>query len=179
MIGFVIFTLTISEIQGRKLFKCYAKFYFLQKVFFVIISLTLFQFIGSEGILLGYGLSFMLFFKQMYLSIKRKNYNFKFLKEKSGFIANNYSLDIAGSIKGQIDKLMIAPMFGFALLGNYYLGSGYEKSSEYKANYKGFEWWTGAEWSKNKRLYRRLCRRDSTIENFSALGNLSLISNKT
>jgi O-antigen/teichoic acid export membrane protein len=122
VIGFVIFTLIISEIQGRKLFKCYAKFYFLQKLFFVIISLTLFEFIGSEGILLGYGLSFMLFFKQMYLSIKRKNYNFKFLKEKSGFIANNYSLDIAGSIKGQIDKLMIAPMFGFALLGNYYLG---------------------------------------------------------
>ena len=65
------------------------------------------------------------------------------------------------------------------MIGNYYLGSGYEKSSEYKANYKGFEWWTGSEWSKNKRLYRRLCRRDSTIENFSALGNLSLISNKT
>ncbi len=122
VIGFVIFTLTISEIQGRRLFKCYAKFYFLQKVFFVIISLTLFQFIGSEGILLGYGFSFMLFFKRMYISIKRKNYDFKFLKEKSGFIANNYSLDIAGSIKGQIDKLMIAPMFGFALLGNYYLG---------------------------------------------------------
>ena len=65
------------------------------------------------------------------------------------------------------------------MIGNFYMGSGYEKSSEYKANYKGFEWWTGTEWSKNKRLYRRLCRRDSTLENFSALGNLSLISNKT
>jgi hypothetical protein len=65
------------------------------------------------------------------------------------------------------------------LIGSYYLGSGYEKSSEYKANYKGFEWWTGTEWSKSKRLYRRLCRRDSKLENFSALGNLSLISNKT
>ena len=65
------------------------------------------------------------------------------------------------------------------MIESYYLGSGYEKSSEYKANYKGFEWWTGSEWRKNKKLYKRLCRRDSTLENFSALGNLSLISNKT
>ena len=65
------------------------------------------------------------------------------------------------------------------LIGSYYLGSGYERSSAYKANYKGFEWWTGTEWSKNKRLYRRLCRRDSALNDFSSLGNLSLISNKT
>jgi hypothetical protein len=65
------------------------------------------------------------------------------------------------------------------LIGSYYLGSGYERSSEYKANYKGFEWWTGTEWSKNKRLYRRLCRRDSALNDFSSLENLSLILNKT
>ena len=122
VIGFVIFTLIISEFQGRKLYKNYAKFWVLQKLFFVLISLGLYQFIGADAILLGYGLSFMLFFKRMYISLKTKNYNFKFLKEKSGFIANNYSLDLASSIKGEIDKLMIVPMFGFGLLGNYYLG---------------------------------------------------------
>jgi hypothetical protein len=46
----------------------------------------------------------------------------------------------------------------------FYMGSGYETSSEYKANYRGFEWWTGTEWSTNKKLYRSLCRRDSRIE---------------
>jgi hypothetical protein len=60
-------------------------------------------------------------------------------------------------------------------VGNFYMGSGYETSSEYKAKYKGFEWWTGTEWSTNKRLYKRLCRRDSKLSDFSALGNLSLI----
>ena len=122
VIGFVIFNLVIAEIQGRKLYKTYAKFFVLQKIFFVLISLSLFQFIGAEGILLGYALSFIPFFKRMYISLKTKNYNFKFLKEKSGFIANNYSLDLTKSIKGQIDKLMIAPMLGFGILGNYYLG---------------------------------------------------------
>ena len=122
VIGFVIFNLVIAEIQGRKLYKTYAKFFVLQKIFFVLISLGLFQFMGVEGILLGYGLSFIPFLKRMYTSLKIKNYDFKFLKEKSGFIANNYSLDLTKSVKGQIDKLMIAPMFGFGLLGNYYLG---------------------------------------------------------
>jgi O-antigen/teichoic acid export membrane protein len=122
VIGFIIFNLTIAEIQGRKLYKSYAKTIILQKIFFVAISFILFQIIGSEGILLGYGLSFILFFKRMYISIKTKNYDFGFIKEKKGFIANNYSLDLTSAIKGQVDKLMIAPMFGFGLLGNYYLG---------------------------------------------------------
>ena len=122
VIGFVIFMLTISEIQGRKLYKTYAKFFVLQKMFFVLISLVLFQIIGVEGILLGYGLSYIPFFRRMYSSIKTKNFDFKFIKEKKGFMINNYSLDLTGSVKGQIDKLMIAPLFGFGLLGNYYLG---------------------------------------------------------
>ena len=61
----------------------------------------------------------------------------------------------------------------------FYMGSGYELSSEYKANYRGFEWWTGTEWSRNKRQYRRLCKRDSRIESLRDLGNLSLLSDKT
>ena len=61
----------------------------------------------------------------------------------------------------------------------FYMGSGYELSSEYKANYKGFEWWTGTEWSTNKKQYRKLCRRDSKIESLRDLGNLSLIADKT
>ena len=61
----------------------------------------------------------------------------------------------------------------------FYMGSGYENSSEYKANYKGFEWWTGTEWSTNKKQYRRLCRRDSKLSGFSELGNLSLIPDKS
>ena len=60
----------------------------------------------------------------------------------------------------------------------FYMGSGYENSSEYKANYKGFEWWTGSSWSTNKKQYRKLCKRDSKIETLAELGNLSLISDK-
>lgn len=54
----------------------------------------------------------------------------------------------------------------------FYMGSGYEQSSEYKSNYKGFEWWTGTKWSTDKKTYRSLCRRDSTIETLKDVATL-------
>ena len=52
---------------------------------------------------------------------------------------------------------------------HFYMGSGYEKSSEYKAHWSGFEWWTGTEWSNNKRKFLRLCKRDSELKLISDL----------
>jgi len=50
-----------------------------------------------------------------------------------------------------------------------YLGPGYERSSMYKADIVGFEWWTGSEWSQDVDQYRWLCRRDSKIKNVADL----------
>lgn len=50
-----------------------------------------------------------------------------------------------------------------------YLGPGYEKSSIYKSDFAGFEWWTGREWSRDVDQYRWLCRRDSKISAVSDL----------
>lgn len=45
-----------------------------------------------------------------------------------------------------------------------YLGPGYERSSLYKADMQGFEWWNGDVWSNDADHYRWLCRRDSKIK---------------
>jgi hypothetical protein len=55
-----------------------------------------------------------------------------------------------------------------------YTGSGYEKSSIYKANIPGFQWWTGMEWSSDVEKYKELCLRDSKIRSFKALTSLDL-----
>ena len=55
---------------------------------------------------------------------------------------------------------------------DFYLGSGYERSSIYKSSYKGFQWWTGTEWSNNKKRYVALCERDSSLKKISDLANL-------
>ena len=50
-----------------------------------------------------------------------------------------------------------------------YLGPGYERSSVYKADMQGFEWWTGDVWSQDLDHYRWLCRRDSKIKSVADL----------
>ena len=60
---------------------------------------------------------------------------------------------------------------------NYvYTGPGYEKSSIYKADFKGFEWWTGNELSTDRNEFIKLCKRDSkvkTIEDLSKIWDLT------
>lgn len=50
-----------------------------------------------------------------------------------------------------------------------YLGAGYEQGSEYKSSFRGFEWWTGSNWSRLKKSYKRLCKRDSETKLISDL----------
>jgi hypothetical protein len=64
-------------------------------------------------------------------------------------------------------------------MDHYLLGSGYEQSSAYKSKYKGFEWWTGAEWSTSRKQYNKLCRRDSRVETISEIASLLQIQDKT
>jgi len=52
-----------------------------------------------------------------------------------------------------------------------YLGAGYERGSEYKASFRGFEWWTGEQWSTAKKTYKKLCKRDSDLTVISDLRN--------
>ena len=47
----------------------------------------------------------------------------------------------------------------------YYLSYSYEKSSMYKSRFDGFEFWTGRGWMSNKNIYKKLCEKDSSIEN--------------
>lgn len=45
-----------------------------------------------------------------------------------------------------------------------YLLGGYEQCCFYKSNFKGFEFWTGVEWSTNVELYKELVQRDEKIK---------------
>ena len=50
-----------------------------------------------------------------------------------------------------------------------YTGLGYHRHGLYKSRKKGFEWWTGREWSTNKELFRELLDKDSKVESLSDL----------
>ena len=122
VIGYVIFQLFLGELLGFKLFKRYGKFYILQKIMFVCLALSFNHIIGFEGIIIAYGVSYLAFSFPVFKMLTTVKPNFGILKTKFSFIINNYLFDLSGTANSHIDKLIIAPMFGFVLLGNYYLG---------------------------------------------------------
>ena len=56
-------------------------------------------------------------------------------------------------------------------INKYYLSFAYEESSIYKANYDGFEFWTGRKWLDDKNIYETLCKRDSNINDLASLND--------
>ena len=122
VIGYVIFQLFLAELLGFKLFKRYGKFYILQKITFVCLALSFNHIIGFEGIIIAYGASYLIFSLPVFKMLTTVKPNFEILKTKFSFVTSNYLYDLSSAANHQIDKLIIAPIFGFALLGNYYLG---------------------------------------------------------
>ena len=122
VIGYVIFQLFLAELLGFKLFKRYGKFYILQKITFVCLALSFNHIIGFEGIIIAYGASYLIFSLPVFKMLTTVKPNFEILKSKFSFVTSNYLYDLSSAANHQIDKLIIAPIFGFALLGNYYLG---------------------------------------------------------
>lgn len=120
--SYVIFALITAEFLGRKLFKTYMKITIIQKGIMAFFAILLYYLIGNDGIILGIAFSFMPFIILYFKEFRNNKVNFTDLKPKKKFILNNYLLDFSRMFSGSIDKIIIAPVFGFAILGNYALG---------------------------------------------------------
>ncbi len=121
-IGYVIFNLAIADLLGRKMYKRYSKIFLIQKICLVVFATLLYYIMGPTGVIFGLGLSMLVFVFQIVSSLKKSKLDFTDFKNKIGFTINVYIESLARSFTGQLDKLIIAPMLGFALLGNYHLG---------------------------------------------------------
>ena len=121
ILGYIIFNLGLSELLGKNLFKEYSIFFVIQKVVFVTLGLLFYYLIGFDGIVLGFGISLFTLTHIIIRGFKDTKIDFKILKPRFGFMMNNYALTIERVLNGQVDKILIAPMFGFALLGNFAL----------------------------------------------------------
>jgi len=121
VIGYVIFYLMVANLLGKKLYKKYAIYFIIQKIVFVSTATALYFIIGINGIVLGYAISFLVFSGTIVNEFKNTKLDFSVLKPRIKFMAHSYGLTLERLVSGQTDKLIIAPMFGFAILGNYHL----------------------------------------------------------
>jgi O-antigen/teichoic acid export membrane protein len=121
VISFVIFAHGIASNLGYQDYKKYTIYSILQKGLMVIFSLSLFYIFGVEWILLGIALSYFVYSKNFMDGLTKFKIDFSQFKENKKFILTNYSIMMTSITTNQVDKLLIMPILGFAVLGNYSL----------------------------------------------------------
>ena len=94
----------------------------MQKILMISLAVGFFYILGIQGIILGIAISFFPFGFLVYKEFKNTKMDFSLVSSRVGFIFNNYLLDLTNAFNGSLDKLIIAPLLGFGLLGNYQLG---------------------------------------------------------
>ncbi|OLB90695.1 MAG: hypothetical protein AUH25_04235 [Thaumarchaeota archaeon 13_1_40CM_38_12] len=120
--GFSIFTMAQAELLGRRNSKKYFYITVGQRVLQVPLSLLLYYVIGIDGIILAYAISSLLFAYDFFKSLKALNFQFKELRSKFSFTKDVFFVNVSDRIGLYADKLLIAPLFGFEILGLYQFG---------------------------------------------------------
>jgi len=120
-VGFVVFSLVNSVILGKKLFVKYSKLILSQKILTLILGVGLYFVFDVYGIIYGLALSYIPHLVVFVKEFSRTRIDFALLKPRKGFIINNYVMNLVAGLGGTVDKLIIAPVLGLALLGNYSL----------------------------------------------------------
>ena len=121
LIAYVINTLAIGDLLGRKHYSNYSKYTLVQKGLTLGLGFSFFYFFGYESIIFALAISYVLHFKRIFSIFKEMKINFNLIKPRIGFIGNNYFMSMLTIASGQVDKIVVAPLLGFAILGNYSL----------------------------------------------------------
>lgn len=121
-VGYLLYTLGIADLFGRKYYKKYAVILISQKILLLALGFAFYNIFGNIGFIYGYGLSMFVFSYHIYTSLKKTKLDFLIFKQKIGFALNTYFENIVKSVSNEADKFVIAPILGFAMLGNFHLG---------------------------------------------------------
>lgn len=121
LFAYVINSLAIGELIGKKLFSQYSKYVLVQKFLTLGLGLLSFVFFGIDGIIPALSISYVFFIIIIFKQLKNTKIDFSLLKNRTNFILNNYIIDVLTKLNGHLNKFFIVPLLGFAILGNFSL----------------------------------------------------------
>lgn len=121
MFSLLIFEISITVTLGKKLYSKYSKMILLQKTLQLILGISLYFIFGINGVIFGIALSSFILIIIFYKEIKLHKIDFSLLKQKKEFLFNNHVIHVMSTFRRDIDKIIIVPLFGFMILGNFSL----------------------------------------------------------
>ena len=121
VIAYVINTLSIGDLLGKKQFLKYSQYNILQKILTLVLGIGFLYIFGPPGIIYALAISYTGYLIRIIKTFQEVPINFKLIKAKTNFLSHNYIVYLAGSFGGQLDKIIVVPLLGSAVLGNYSL----------------------------------------------------------
>jgi len=123
---YLIFSFTVLEVSltlllGKKLYSKYSKFFLTQKILQFVIGISLSFSLGLNGVLIGITLANFSLIPIFYKELRNYKIDLSLLKPKKEFIVNNQMIYLISVFRRDIDKIVIVPLLGFTVLGNFAL----------------------------------------------------------
>lgn len=125
IIGMTSFELIIQGLLSKQRYNIFSKYLLIKATVSVTLALVFYQFLGINGILLGYFLGSLILLIELRPLLKNKKIEFSLLKPKIRFMLQAYATRLSLVIFWWGDKLLIGAWFGFTLLGSYYFAAQY------------------------------------------------------
>ncbi len=116
------FTLSVAEQLAKKCYKRYSLVLIINKSSQFGLALALYYVMGINGIIVGYSVPSLVLGYRLFFSIRESGYSLDEVIPKLKFSLHVCINAISQSTATYGDKLIIAPLFGFAVLGLYHIG---------------------------------------------------------
>ena len=119
--SFIVLETSITLLVGKKLYARYSKFLLTQRILQFAIGIGLSFSLGVNGVLIGITLANFSLIPIFYKELRRFKIDFSLLKPKKEFIINTNIIYIISVFRRDIDKIIVVPILGFTVLGNFAL----------------------------------------------------------
>lgn len=119
IIGMNLFGMNVAEMIGKREYKKRFIFVSIARSLQFILSISLYFIFGIEGVILGYAFPSLILSMLIFKKYRINDLRLKHIKKKLRFITSVYLSQISSSITLYADKLIIAHLFGFEIVGLY------------------------------------------------------------
>jgi O-antigen/teichoic acid export membrane protein len=122
VLGMAFWMMSSYELLSRKLYSKYAINIIGARASQLVLSIILYSFFGISGIIVGFIISFFAFSITYFKTIPQFSKRFDKITKEFKTSLHLYSYNLSNALLLYLDKLIIAPIYGYTILGYYQLG---------------------------------------------------------
>jgi len=123
--GQAFFALMLAGINSQKKYGKLSGYRILRSIATIIFALILYQYLGINGILLGYFVATLFIVKEIFILLNGRKIDFSVLRSKIYFTTYSFINRLSNVFFYWGDKAIIGVIFGFSMLASYQLAGQY------------------------------------------------------